>query len=128
MDNHTVLSRRTFGSVAAVAALALATTGSATAATPTRPAAAGTAPLTNLSHLDFLLAEVPLVAVEGHTTWQIAERPMALAPWTYADGLSDGSYTAAGRHPEPQRRTRGTTGSQRFGRVLLAGTNCLGLR
>lgn len=96
MDNHTVLSRRTFGSVAAVAALAFATTGVATAAAPTRQAAAGTAPLTNLSHLDFLLAEVPLVAVVGHTTWQIAERPMALAPWTYADGHADGSYTAVG--------------------------------
>ena len=96
MENQTVLSRRAFGSVAAVAALALTTTGAARAAIPSRQTAASTAPLTNLAHLDFLLVEVPLVAVEGHTTWQIAERPLALAPWTYADGHPDGSYTPVG--------------------------------
>lgn len=95
MDKQIVFSRRTFGSVAAVAALALAAPGMAAAA-PAGRQPAGTAPLANTAHLDFLLADVPLAAVDGHTTWRIQERPTALAPWTYADGHADGSFTAVG--------------------------------
>ncbi|BCW73190.1 hypothetical protein [Arthrobacter sp. NicSoilB8] len=60
----------------------------------TTPAAA--APLTNLSHLNFLVDTVPLAPVDGHTTYQIAEHPSAQAPWTYADKKADGSYTRIG--------------------------------
>lgn len=41
-----------------------------------------TAPLTNPSHLDFLLDSVPLIPVNGHTTYQIRTRRTAQAPWT----------------------------------------------
>ncbi|MGA7203004.1 MAG: hypothetical protein WBX27_00070, partial [Specibacter sp.] len=94
MESPLIFSRRTFGSVAAVAAVALTMAGAETATASQRPAA--TAPLANLSHLDFLLDEVPLTPVEGHTTYQIGERPTARAPWTYADGHPDGSYTRVG--------------------------------
>ncbi|MFF2299829.1 hypothetical protein [Arthrobacter sp. NPDC058127] len=59
-------------------------------------AAASQAPLTNLSHLNFLLDTVPLHAVDGHTTYQIGEHPAAQAPWTYANKNADGSYTRVG--------------------------------
>ncbi|NUU33340.1 hypothetical protein HNO80_17270 [Arthrobacter sp. C9C5] len=60
------------------------------------PAAASQAPLTNLSHLNFLLDTVPLHEVDGHTTYQIGDRPSAQAPWTYANKNTDGSYTRVG--------------------------------
>ncbi|MGA7205279.1 MAG: hypothetical protein WBX27_11680, partial [Specibacter sp.] len=94
MESPLILSRRTFGSVAAVAALALTMAGAEAATAAQRPAQ--TAPLANLSHLDFLLDDVPLTPVEGHTTYRIGERPTARAPWTYADGHPDGSYTRVG--------------------------------
>ncbi len=53
-------------------------------------------PLTNLSHLNFLLDKVPLPAVAGHSTYKIAEEPAAEAPWTYADKLPDGGYWRVG--------------------------------
>ncbi|TFC55074.1 hypothetical protein E3O47_00795 [Cryobacterium sp. TMT2-17-1] len=62
----------------------------------TRPAAAASAPLTNLSHLTFLLDTVPLATVEGHTTYEIDAQPTAQAPWTYADKQADGSYGRVG--------------------------------
>ncbi|TFD02544.1 hypothetical protein E3T28_05035 [Cryobacterium sinapicolor] len=60
------------------------------------PALAASAPLTNLSHLTFLLDTVPLPAVEGHTTYEIDAQPTAQAPWTYADKKADGSYGRVG--------------------------------
>jgi len=60
------------------------------------PAAEASAPLTNLSHLNFLLDEVPLPVIAGHTTYQAAENPVVEAPWTYADKNADGSYTPIG--------------------------------
>ena len=51
--------------------------------------------LTNLSHLRFLLAEVPLPETEGHSTID-PSRPTGLAPWTYADREEDGSFTPVG--------------------------------
>jgi hypothetical protein len=94
MESHPIISRRTFGAVAAVAALALTTAGAETAIASQRPDP--TAPLANLSHLNFLLDTVPLTPVDGHTTYKIRERPIAQAPWTYADGHPDGSYARVG--------------------------------
>lgn len=52
--------------------------------------------LTNLSHLRFLLEEVPLPALAGHTTFEAEERPHATTVWTYADRAEDGSFTRIG--------------------------------
>ncbi|MBP2217881.1 hypothetical protein [Arthrobacter sp. CAN_C5] len=60
------------------------------------PAAAATAPLTNTAHLDWLLDEVPVPAIEGHSTYRSEEQPAALAPWTYADRNDDGTYRKIG--------------------------------
>ncbi|MCU1446118.1 hypothetical protein [Cryobacterium sp.] len=60
------------------------------------PAAEASAPLANLSHLNFLLDEVPLPVIAGHTTYQAAENPAVEAPWTYADRNDDGSYDSVG--------------------------------
>ena len=60
------------------------------------PAAPAAAPLTNLSHLNFLMDTVPLSPVEGHTTYQLDRMPSAQAPWTYADKKADGSYARVG--------------------------------
>ncbi|MCZ2403680.1 hypothetical protein IV498_10915 [Paenarthrobacter sp. Z7-10] len=79
--------------------------GTATAATPAAakatgapvvPAPSSSAPLTNLSHLNFLLDTVPLKPVAGHTTYQLDQQPTAQAPWTYANKNADGSYTRVG--------------------------------
>ncbi|ANP73507.1 hypothetical protein [Cryobacterium arcticum] len=78
--------------------LAPASAVTSTASTPASgvPAADASAPLTNLSHLNFLLDEVPLPVIDGHTTYQAAENPVVEAPWTYADKNDDGSYTPIG--------------------------------
>ena len=57
---------------------------------------AASAPLTNLHHLNFLLGTVPLLNVPGHTTYQQASQPTALAPWVYANYNSADSYTHVG--------------------------------
>ena len=62
----------------------------------TSTASAADAPLTNLAHLNFLLEEVPLPEVPGHSTYRAAENPVVEAPWTYADKNDDGSYTPIG--------------------------------
>ncbi len=90
--------------VVATLSMLLAGAGVASAAQPVpaaasqapAPAPASREPLTNLSHLNFLLDTVPLNAVDGHTTYQIAEHPAAQAPWTYANKNADGSYTRVG--------------------------------
>ncbi|WP_304990561.1 hypothetical protein [Cryobacterium sp. TMT2-15-1] len=78
------------------ASAASAASGAPAGAVSTRPAPAASAPLTNLSHLTFLLDTVPLTAVDGHTTYEIDQQPTAQAPWTYADKKADGSYGRAG--------------------------------
>jgi hypothetical protein len=64
------------------------------------PAAPGgppaSAPLTNLSHLNFMLDKVPLLPVAGHTTYQEATQPTAEAPWVYANYNSFDNYTRVG--------------------------------
>ena len=76
----------------APASAVTATAGNAQSALP---AADASAPLTNLSHLNFLLDEVPLPVIAGHTTYRAAENPVVEAPWTYADN-ADGSYNRVG--------------------------------
>ncbi|WP_314146682.1 hypothetical protein [uncultured Leifsonia sp.] len=75
-------------------------------AAPASPAGASTssAPraqkLTNLSHLDFLLDDVPLLAgVAGHSTYRQQSEPTARAPWVYADRNADGTFTRVGGGP-----------------------------
>ncbi|MGN7948803.1 hypothetical protein ACTJKH_08670 [Microbacterium sp. 22215] len=103
------LSRRTFLTAAAASsALALlpldAHTANASASSGIRPwgsaaplgAASRGARLTNLAHLRFLLAEVPVVASATHTTFGIDTSPRVLAPWTYADTDGAGGYRPVG--------------------------------
>lgn len=96
-------SRRSF--------LALAATASALALLPVDAAVGATAPasgiglpleaerrsrLTNLAHLRFLLAEVPVTPSDTHTTYGIDVRPIVRAPWTYADTDGAGGYRPVG--------------------------------
>jgi hypothetical protein len=97
MTRLAVHARLKSAPVAVVATLSMLLTGAGVAsATQPAPAAASQAPLTNLSHLNFLLDTVPLHAVDAHTTYQIGEHPTAQAPWTYANKNADGSYTRVG--------------------------------
>ncbi|MBE7952749.1 hypothetical protein ABTZ44_06900 [Microbacterium oxydans] len=97
-------SRRTFLTfTAAASALALLPVDAARGATNT---ATGTAVLTsetarrprltNLAHLRFLLADVPVVASATHTTFGIETQPAVRAPWTYADTDGAGGYRPVG--------------------------------
>ncbi|WP_194421023.1 hypothetical protein [Microbacterium abyssi] len=52
--------------------------------------------LTNLAHLRFLLAEVPVAASAAHTTFGIETQPTVLAPWTYADADGAGGFRRIG--------------------------------
>lgn len=95
-------TRRSFLTIAATAsALALLPVDAAVGATTTP---AGTLPLgtarpprlTNLAHLRFLLADVPVAASATHTTFGIEARPTVRAPWTYADTDGAGGYRPVG--------------------------------
>lgn len=86
------------GILAATVTAALITLGitlpatGAVAASPTK--------LTNLSHLDFLLDDVPLLTgVAGHTTYDMSAEPTARAPWVYANRQADGSFQRVGGGP-----------------------------
>src|SRR5689334_3206304 len=88
---------RPAGLAAAMLAAALLTVTAVAAPAPASPAPAR---LTNLSHLDFLLDDVPLLAgVDGHTTYRQAEEPTARAPWVYADRQADGGFSRVGGGP-----------------------------
>src|ERR1035437_6088766 len=86
--------------VALVAGLSMFLAVGAVASAVPAPAAAGgppaSAPLTNLSHLNWLLDKVPLLSVAGHTTYQEAIQPTAQAPWVYANYNSNDNYTHVG--------------------------------
>lgn len=86
------LARRLAAIVASVALLA---SGIGLAA----PATAETAPLSNLSHLDFLLDDVAPTATAEHTTWRLAEEPALVMPWTYADARDGGTFERVGGGP-----------------------------
>ena len=66
---------------------------------PGRPAVAVPARLTNLAHLDFLLDTTRPGAVEGHTTYRLAEEPDLVMPWTYADARPGGTFERIGGGP-----------------------------
>ncbi|MFK4788211.1 hypothetical protein [Microbacterium sp. ZW T5_56] len=93
-------TRRTFLALAAGAsALALFPADAARAQTTgaIRSAAGGSGRrLTNLAHLRFLLADVPVTASAAHTTYGIDARPLVRAPWTYADADGAGGYRPVG--------------------------------
>lgn len=95
-------SRRTFLTLAATAsALALVPAESAVAASVTPDSAVRLGSphrrrLTNLAHLRFLLAEVPVTASATHTTFGIEAKPTVRAPWTYADTDGAGGYRPVG--------------------------------
>lgn len=61
-------------------------------AAPKKGPAAGR--LTNLSHLRFLLDDVPLPAQGGHSSFDGASQ--GFAPWTYADRHADGTFSPVG--------------------------------
>ncbi|MFG1955541.1 hypothetical protein [Micromonospora sp. NPDC048830] len=63
---------------------------------PAVPAPAGAAPLTNLSHLDFLRVTVAPPAQAGHTTYRLAAEPGIGVLWTYAEPDADGTYRRVG--------------------------------
>lgn len=101
------ISRRAFLTAAAASsALALLPTGrpDAAAATSSASAVPFSLPaeadrgrrLTNLAHLRFLLAEVPVAASATHTTFGIESDPRVRAPWTYADTDGAGGYRPVG--------------------------------
>lgn len=86
---------RTVG-LAALATLALAVPLGVTTAV----AAPASAPVTNLSHLDFLLDEAtPPQDVDGHSTYRQAEEPALVMPWTYADARDGGTFERVGGGP-----------------------------
>ncbi|WP_223623024.1 hypothetical protein [Microbacterium sp. EST19A] len=98
-------SRRSFLTLAATAsALALLPTDAAFGSAHAAPGVAGALPLeaarrprlTNLAHLRFLLAEVPVTPSDAHTTYGIDVRPIVRAPWTYADTDGAGGYRPVG--------------------------------
>lgn len=91
--------------VGAVVALTIGVAMPATAASATEEkaaraavtAAAPDAPLTNLSHLDFLLDQAtPPADVTGHSTYRLAEEPELTLPWTYADARPGGAFERVG--------------------------------
>ena len=72
-------------------------TSASSAAAPVSASAADSQPLTNLSHLTFLLDTVPLLpAVAGHTTYDESSQPSAQAPWVYANYEGNGTYQRVG--------------------------------
>jgi hypothetical protein len=86
------------GGLGLTAAPASAAPASAAPATPAsaKPAASGTAPLTNLAHLDFLLDSVAPASTAGHTTYRLGAEPTITMPWVYANANDDGSFTRVG--------------------------------
>jgi hypothetical protein len=78
----------------ALAASALMLTGIAATGAGAQPGA--DAPLTNLSHLDFLLDQATPPDQPGHTTYRLAEEPVLTLPWTYADRREGGVYERVG--------------------------------
>ena len=79
--------------VAALAVASLALTATPAAAAPSA------APLTNTAHLDFLLDTASPAAIDGHTTYRLAEEPELTMPWTYADARDGGTFERVGGGP-----------------------------
>ncbi|GHD44842.1 hypothetical protein D9V29_02795 [Mycetocola manganoxydans] len=86
-------ARSKIAAVLTVGALAIGALGVAS------PAAAAPDPLTNLSHLDFLLDEVAPADTAEHTTYRLADEPQLVMPWTYADARDGGTFERVGGGP-----------------------------
>ncbi len=83
-------------------AVSLASTTAAAVSTPTTsasPSAGVPSPLTNLAHLDFLLDTASPGAIDGHTTYRLADEPAITMPWTYADARPGGTFARVGGGP-----------------------------
>ena len=88
---------------AVIGAVSLASTTAeaavSTATTSTSPSAGVPSPLTNLAHLDFLLDTASPGAIDGHTTYRLADEPAITMPWTYADSRPGGTFARVGGGP-----------------------------
>ncbi|MGL3198826.1 MULTISPECIES: hypothetical protein [Curtobacterium] len=95
---HRTLLAALVAAATAAATLVAAPAQATTPATATGATGGSSAsrPVTNLDHLDFLLDDVPLPDVPGHSTYQQAQDPTATAPWVYADRNADGTYRRVG--------------------------------
>jgi hypothetical protein len=82
------------GCAALVCAGALATT--TAAATTGSRTSTGSPPLTNLAHLNSLLASIAPPAQAGHTTYQLGADPSIGVLWVYSNHESDGTFTNTG--------------------------------
>ena len=96
-----MITRRSFiAGTAAVAGAGVATvaTAGSSIAQPAVATETGSAVgrLTNLAHLRWLFAEVPLARSALHTTANIGNEPSGVAPWTYANALPAGGWTRVG--------------------------------
>jgi hypothetical protein len=74
----------------------LAVSGLVLTGTVATSAVAVVAPLTNLSHLNFLLDQTTPPDQAGHTTYRLGEEPVLTLPWTYADRREGGLYERIG--------------------------------
>ncbi len=71
-----------------------------------RTVAAASAPLTNLTHLDWLGARVSPPAQDHHTTYRLGEEPRVGVLWTYAEPEASGGYRHVGGGTyDPARNT-----------------------
>jgi hypothetical protein len=66
------------------------------ASSPVQLAAPSAGRLTNLAHLDYLGDTFTPPAQQGHTTYQLAERPALGTLWTYADSRPGGTFARVG--------------------------------
>jgi hypothetical protein len=66
------------------------------ASAPVQLAAPAAGRLTNLAHLDYLGDTFTPPAQQGHTTYQLAERPALGTLWTYADSRPGGTFARVG--------------------------------
>ncbi len=60
------------------------------------PAQARASSLTNTAHLDFLLDQVTVPKIAGHTTYRLSKEPAVTVPWTYADARPGGTFERVG--------------------------------
>ena len=60
------------------------------------PAQARASTLTNTAHLDFLLDQVTVPKIAGHSTYRISTEPEVTVPWTYADARDGGTFERIG--------------------------------
>lgn len=81
-----------------------------------------TAPLTNLSHLDFLRETVRPPSQPGHTTYRMAESPDIGVLWTYAEPNPDGTFRRVGGgqyHPDTNTWGQGAYNADDISRAAV---------